>query len=72
MVEYILVLGSIVLGANFQSFFDLDSATGRVFALVAGVALFIIGYLIRGTWGAIIALSIGTVLFLYLKGFLPI
>jgi hypothetical protein len=68
MVEYIIVLRSIASGANLQSFFDLDSTKGIVFALLAGVALFIVGYLIKGIWGAIIAFSIGVFIFFYLKG----
>jgi len=63
MVEYIMVLRSIASGGNLQSFFDLDSTKGIVFALLAGVALFIIGYLIKGIWGAILAFSIGVFIF---------
>ena len=68
MVEYILMLRSVASGANLQSFFDLESTKGIVFTLFAGVALFIIGYLIKGIWGAIIAFLIGLLMFFYLKG----
>ena len=68
MVEYILMLRSVASGANLQSFFDLESTKGIVFTLFAGVALFIIGYLIKGIWGAIIAILIGLLMFCYLKG----
>ncbi len=68
MIEYIIVLRSIAAAASLKSFFDLDSTKGIVFALLAGVALLIIGYCIKGIWGAIIAFSIGLFLFLYLRG----
>ncbi len=68
MIEYFMVLRSIVSGADLKAFFDLDSTKGMVFTLLAGVALFIIGYLIKGIWGAIIFFSIGLLIFLYLRG----
>jgi hypothetical protein len=36
-----------------------------------GLALTAVGYLLKGVWGACIALGIGVVLFLYFKGLLP-
>ncbi len=68
MLEYIMMLRSIASSADLRSFFDWDSTKGIVFNLVAGVALFVIGYLIKGVWGGIVAISIGLVIFLYLKG----
>jgi len=68
MLEYIMLLRSIASSADLRSFFDWDSTKGIVFTLVAGVALFIIGYLIKGVWGGMVAILIGLLILLYLKG----
>ena len=35
------------------------------------IGLFFGGYIVKGGWGAIIALSVGALVYLYLKGLLP-
>ena len=65
MVEYNMMLCSIAPFGELQSFFGWAFTKGIVFTLIACVAL---GYWIKGIWGAIIAPSIGLLIFLYLKG----
>jgi hypothetical protein len=36
-----------------------------------GIALTVVGYLLKGVWGACIAFGIGAVLFFYFKGLFP-
>jgi len=54
------------------SLFNFDSPVGIASILISVVLLLILGYLIKGIEGAIIAFSTGTLLFLYFKGLLPI
>jgi len=63
--EYTIMLGG-------GSLFNFDSPLGIVSILISGVALLILGYLVKEIEGAIIAFLIGTLLFLYFKGLLPI
>ena len=53
------------------SLFNFDSPLGIVSILISVVALLILGYLIKGIEGAIIAFLTGTLLFLYFKDLLP-
>jgi len=65
MGKYNMMLGSMEPYAQLESFFGWAFSKGIVFTLLACVAL---GYWIKGIWGAIIAPSIGLLIFLYLKG----
>lgn len=48
-----------------------ESILGVVLILFTGVILIFVGYKIKGSLGAIIALLIGTLVFLYVGGMLP-
>ena len=50
---------------------DYSSISGILLLFGLGIALAVLGYLVRGVWGAIIALGIGALLFLYSQGLLP-
>jgi hypothetical protein len=71
MVEYALMLGGL-LGLRGESFFNFDSVLGIASIFISGAALFILGYLIKGIWGAVAAFSVGAFLFFYFKALLPI
>jgi hypothetical protein len=71
MVEYALMLGGL-LGLRGESFFNFDSVVGIASIFISGVGLFILGYAIKGIWGAVATFSIGTFLFFYFKGLLPL
>ena len=49
----------------------LNSILGMFLLFCLGIALTAVGYLLKGVWGACIALGIGVALFLYLNGYLP-
>jgi len=70
-VEYANMLAGLA-GFAGGSLFNFDSLQGTASIFISGAALLILGYLIKEIWGAIIAFSAGTFLFLYLKGLLPI
>jgi hypothetical protein len=70
MVEYAVMLGGL-LGLGAGSLFNFDSVWGISSIFIAAAGLLIFGYLIKGIWGAIIVFLVGTVLFLYLRDFLP-
>ena len=66
MLEYAFLLGNQVI-----SLFSFDSVKGWLLIFISSVALIIVGYLIKGIWGAGVAFFAGIFLFLYLKGLLP-
>jgi hypothetical protein len=73
MLEYAVVVGGL-LRSNLDFLFNLDPTEGVVFAVIWGAVLISLGYLIKGFWGAVIALFmgfIGSLLFLYIKGLPP-
>ncbi len=62
---------AIVLGSKIGSLIDLNSF-GEVFPiLLPGILLTVSGYLLKGGWGAALALFAGTILFFYCDGKLP-
>jgi|WetSurSiteA1Bulk_404760.scaffolds.fasta_scaffold215937_2 hypothetical protein len=65
MFEYLGLLG---LGT--EAIFDLDSLEGISLAGLTALLLIIIGYLIKGFWGAVIALGVGVLVFLYVNDLL--
>jgi hypothetical protein len=67
MFEYAFLLGKDVI-----SLFSFDSVKGWILIFLSAIAFLIVGYVLKGVWGAIIALLFGTALFLYLKGVLPV
>lgn len=71
MLEYVVVAGGL-LGSNFGSLFNFDSIQGVALIAIGGVVLIVIGGLLKGFWGAVVTFSIGSFLFLYFKGLLPI
>ena len=71
MLEYAVVGGGL-LGSNFGSFFNFDSIQGVGLIVIYGVVFFALGYLMKGFWGAVVTLLIGSFLLLYFKGLLPI
>jgi hypothetical protein len=71
MLEYAVAAGSL-LGSNFASLFNFDSIQGAALIVIFGVALIVLGGLMKGFWGAVITFSIGWLLFMYFKGLLPI
>ncbi len=71
MLHYAVLLRGL-LGLDWNSLFNFDTMTGLASIVISGVALIILGYIIKGVWGAVITFSIGAFLFIYLKGLLPI
>ena len=57
--EYIQLTG--MGGASFS----LDSLSRVLFLVVAGLVLAVIGFKIKGVWGAVLALAAGVAWFLY-------
>ena len=70
MLEY-AVVGGALLGEKVGLLLNFDSFSGYAWILGAGVVLAGVGYLIKGLWGSLIALLIGSFLFFYMKDFLP-
>ena len=60
-----------LLGYWREPIFEPDSLREILVVMFSGLALVIFGYLIKGIWGAITALAIGTLIFLYSKDLLP-
>lgn len=46
----------------------LDFVSRVLFLVIAGLMLILVGYKIKGTWGALLALAVGAFLFLYNEG----
>jgi hypothetical protein len=73
MLEYAVVAGGL-LRSNLDFFFDLDPTQEVVFAVIWAAVLISLGYLIKGFWGAVVALFmgfVGSLLYLYIKGLPP-
>jgi hypothetical protein len=47
---------------------SLDIISRVLFLMIAGLMLIMVGYKIKGVWGAAVALAVGAVLFLYNEG----
>jgi hypothetical protein len=47
---------------------SLDIISRVLFLVIAGLMLIMVGYKIKGVWGAAMALVVGAVLFLYNEG----
>ncbi len=60
-----------MLGKEIITFFSFDAVKGFLLLVIAAVALVVIGYLIKGLGGAIVAVFAGILLFLYLNGLFP-
>ncbi len=69
MLEYVVLLGGLLRLEG--GFFNFDTILGLASIVVSAVGVIILGYLIKGVWGAIAAFSMGTFLFCYFKGLLP-
>jgi len=65
-MEYVMLLG-----LNLRSLFSSASISGMLLLIGSGIAITLVGYLLKGIWGACIALGTGTILFLYFKNLLP-
>jgi hypothetical protein len=50
------------------SWFSLDFISRVLFLVIAGLILALVGYKIKGIWGAVLALAAGVVLVLYNDG----
>jgi hypothetical protein len=50
------------------SWFSLDFISRVLFLVIAGLILALVGYKIKGIWGAALALAAGVVLVLYNEG----
>lgn len=50
------------------SFWSLDFIARVVFLVLAGLALVLVGFKIKGVWGAALAFAAGVLLFLYNEG----
>ena len=66
MLEYAIILKSVASGF-LDLLFDLDSVQGLSLIVLSGIALIMIGFLIKGGWGAIIALLGGIFSVLYIR-----
>ena len=67
MIEYAAALGS-----RLESLINWALLSKILLLFALGIGLIVIGYLLRGGWGAgIVLLLIGTILFLYYNGLLP-
>ena len=62
---------AVLLGLNIKSLFDSASISGMFLLFGLAVALAVVGYLLKGVWGACIALGSGTILFIYFRDSLP-
>ena len=71
MLEYAALAGA-ELRFFFGSLFNFASVRGVALIVTSGVALTLLGYLWERFWGAVITFSIGSFIFLYFKGLLPI
>ena len=60
-----------LLGYWREPIFEPDFLHEILIVMFSGLALVILGYLIKGIWGAITAFAIGTLIFLYSKHLLP-
>jgi hypothetical protein len=58
LLEYAVVAGGL-LGSNLDFLFNLDPTQEVVVAVIWGIVLISLGYLIKGFWGAVVALFIG-------------
>lgn len=61
---------AVLSGFSGESAFDLEFILRMVAVFFFGLFLFFVGYNIKGMWGAVIALILGTLLFLYERGLL--
>ena len=71
MLEYAVVAGA-ELRFFLGSLFNFASVRGVALIVTSGVALTLLGYLWERFLGAVITFTIGSFLFLYFKGMLPI
>jgi hypothetical protein len=60
---------------QFWKWFDLSPVSleiimSGILLMGIGLVLVLAGFKIKGVWGAVVALLVGTVIFLYLKGIL--
>lgn len=62
---------AVLIGLNIKSIFSSGSVSGIFLLLGLALALAVVGYLLKGVWGACIALGSGTILFIYFRGSLP-
>jgi hypothetical protein len=62
---------AVLFGLNIKSLFSSGSISGMLLLFGLAVALAVVGYLLKGVWGACIALGSGTILFMYCRGSLP-
>jgi len=60
-----------MLGLDIKSLFRFTSVSEILLLSGLGISLGVVGYLMKGTWGGVIGLLIGVILFLYLKSSLP-
>lgn len=65
MVEFAAILDPILSMFSWKSLFDLDSVQGLGLIVLSGIALIMIGFLIKGIWGAIIAFAVGTIIYIF-------
>ncbi len=66
MLEYLRLLD---LGGELA--LKLEDITRILIFAGSIVVLFFGGYMVKGGWGAVIALSVGALVYLYAKGLLP-
>ncbi len=62
---------AVLLGLNIKSLFSSASISEMLLLIGSGIALAVLGYLLKGVWGACIALGSGIILFFYFGGLLP-
>lgn len=61
-----------LLGLTGESPLNLESMGTIVLIMLAGAGLLFVGYQVKGVWGAIIAMAIGILLFLYRQDLLSL
>lgn len=59
---------SMLLGLDWSAPLSLEFISNLLLIIASGLVLILVGFKIKGTWGAIIALVAGTLFFLYQKG----
>ena len=59
---------SILLGLDWRTPLSLEFISNLLLIIASGIVLLLVGFKIKGTWGAVIALAAGTAWFLYQKG----
>jgi hypothetical protein len=62
-----IIVSTLLFGLDLDFLFALDSIQGIALLVLLGLTLIIIGFVLKGVGGSIIAFAIGIVSFLYIR-----